>query len=195
MPELYRADPPQKIWIFPINLILRLQVISLNFMSGPKNMVFWFSTVLSPIKATFIKTAIFLPEAIIKQLPGGRVRVKGSFNDAPFSLAVQHLKDGARYFAVSAPLRKAARIRTGDKVEVTFRLVDPDKLDIPEELEAVLAQDDLALKNWKLLTTGYQRSLIHYVTAVKNVDSRIKRSLKLMEKLNAGLWDVQKRKN
>jgi uncharacterized protein YdeI (YjbR/CyaY-like superfamily) len=135
-----------------------------------------------------------LPEEIIEQLPKGRVRVKGTFNGAPFSLAVQHLKDGKYYFSVSAPLRKAARIKPGEKGEVTFKIVDPDKIEIPEELEAVLAQDDLAMKAWKKLTTGYQRSLIHYVTSVKNVDSRIKRSLQLMEKAKAGLLHGAKNK-
>lgn len=163
-------------------------------MSGRKTS-FRFITTLSTIKAAFVNTAIFLPEEIIEQLPKGRVRVKGTFSGALFSLAVQHLKDGARYFAVSAPLRKAAGIKPGDKVEVTFKLVDPDKIDIPEELKAVLAQDDLAMKAWKKLSTGYQRSLIHYVTSVKNVDSRIKRSLQLMERAKAGLLHGQKNKN
>jgi len=114
--------------------------------------------------------------------------VKGTFNGAPFALAVQHLRDGSRYFSVSAALRKAAGIKKeGDPVTVSFKIVDPDRLDIPEELEAVLLQDDLARKAWEKLTTGYQRSLIHYITSVKNVDSRIKRALDLLNRAKAGL--------
>lgn len=157
---------------------------------------FDFETRLSEIESAFIKTAIFLPADVIKKLPKGRVRVKGTFNGAPFALAVQNLKDGSRFFSVSAPLRKAAGgIKPGDKVRVSFRTVDPDKLDVPEELEAVLEQDDEARKAWDELTTGYQRSLIHYITSVKNIDSRIKRSIDLLNRAKAGLLHGQRKKS
>jgi hypothetical protein len=152
-----------------------------------------FEAKLSEIDSVFIKTAVFLPREVVRKLPKGRVRVQGTFNGAPFALAVQRLKDGSRYFSVGAPLRKAAHIKLGDTVKIVCKIVDPDKLDIPEELEAVLAQDDLAKKAWDKLATGYRRSLIHYVTAVKNVDSRIKRSLDLLNKAKAGLLHVQKK--
>ena len=153
---------------------------------------FRFQTSLAPIKAAFLKTAIFLPREVVRQLPKGRVRVKGTFNGAPFALAVQHLKDGSRYFSVSAPLRKAAGIKIGDPVTVSFKIVDPDKVEIPEELEAVLSQDDEAREAWDKLTRGYQRGLIHYVTSVKNVDSRIRRALDLLNRAKAGMLLGQK---
>ena len=154
---------------------------------------FYFEAILSDIDGRFIKTAIFLPENIIRKLPKGRIRVKGTFNAAPFALAVQNLKDGSRYFSVGAPLRRAAKMKLGDTVKVNFKIVDADKLEIPEELEAVLSQDDDARKAWQKLTTGYQRSLIHYVTSVKNVDSRIKRALDLLNRAKAGLLHGQKK--
>jgi uncharacterized protein YdeI (YjbR/CyaY-like superfamily) len=153
-----------------------------------------FEARLSEIDALFIKTVIFVPEEVIRQLPTGRLRVKGTMNGSPFALAIQHMKDGSRYFSVSAPLRKAAGIKAGDKARIDFKLVDPDLLEIPEELEAVLAQDDQARIAWEKLTTGYQRSLIHYVTSVKNVDSRINRAIELLEKAKAGLLHGQKKK-
>lgn len=154
---------------------------------------FYFEARLSDIDGRFIKTAIFLPENIIRKLPKGRIRVKGTFNAAPFALAVQNLKDGSRYFSVGAPLRRAAKMKLGDTVKVNFKIVDADKLEIPEELEAVLSQDDDARKAWQKLTTGHQRSLIHYVTSVKNVDSRIKRALDLLNRAKAGLLHGQKK--
>ena len=153
---------------------------------------FRFQTKLAPIEAVFMKSAIFLPKEIVRQLPEGRVRVKGTCNSIPFALAVQHLKDGARYFSVSGPLRKAAGIQIGDRVTVSFHLVDPDKLDVPEALQAVLDQDDAARKAWDKLTTGYRRSLIHYITSVKRVDSQINRALDLLNRAKAGLLHGQK---
>ena len=162
-------------------------------MSG-RTKSFQFQARLSEIEGTFIKTAIFLPLEVVRQLPSGRVRVKGTFNNAAFALAVQHQKNGSRYFSVGAPLRKAAGIKLGDKVKVKCKIVDPDKLDLPEELEAVLAQDEQGKEAWDRLTTGYQRSLVHYVTSVRNVDSRIKRAIDLINRAKAGLLHGQQKK-
>jgi hypothetical protein len=148
--------------------------------------VFSFKSTLVHIKGGLIHSVVYLPEEIVEQLPKGRVRTKGTINGIPFALAPQYQKDGGRFFTVNASLKKLARIKDGSKVEVSFRLVDPDLLDIPEELEAVLAQDEEAMTAWNNLTIGYQRSLILYVTSVKNVDSRIKRSLELVEKAKFG---------
>ena len=163
-----------------------------SFMTAQKNK-FQFTTRLSEIDAVFMKTAIFLPEETIQSLPKGRIRVNGTVNGAGFALAVQNLKDGSRYFSVSAALRKAAGIQVGDRVKVLFQIVDPDRLDIPEELEAVLTQDGAALKAWEKLTLGYRRSLIHYITSVANIDSRIRRAIDLLERAKAGSLHGQKK--
>lgn len=161
---------------------------------NPKKKTFSFHTVLSETDALFMRYVIYLPEEVVNQLPAGRVRVEGTVNGAPMALAVQHLKDGSRYFSVSAALRRAARVAVGGVVKVKFNIVDPGKLEVPEELEAVLSQDDDARKAWDKLTTGYQRSLIHYITSVKNVDSRIKRSLDLLNRAKEGRLHGQQKK-
>jgi len=155
---------------------------------------FHFRSKLSPIKGTFLNTVIYLPKDIVNALPKGRVRTKGTINGAAFALAPLYKKDGSRFFTVSAALRKAAKIKEGDAVEVNFRLVDPKIVDMPEELEVVLEQDEEAKKIWDTFTKGMQRSLIHYVTSVKNVDSRIKRSLELVEKAKTRSLNFQKTK-
>jgi hypothetical protein len=152
---------------------------------------FSFKSTLSSVKGSLMPCVIFLPEEITEALPPGKVRTKGTLNGVPFALAPQYKKGGIRFFSVSAALRKAARIKEGDKVEVVFRLVDPSVVDMPEELEAVLAQDDKAMAVWNTFPTGLQRSLVHYITSVKNVDSRITRSLQMMEKAKAGLLHSQ----
>jgi hypothetical protein len=164
-------------------------------MAKPKSTsTFTFKTTLSSIKGGLIHSVVYLPQEIVEQLPKGRLRTKGTLNGIPFALAPQYQKDGSRFFTVNAALKKAAKIKEGSRVEVTFKLVSPDLLDVPEELEAVLAQDEEAMTAWNNLTIGYQRSLIHYVTSVKNVDSRIKRSLELMEKAKFGQLAGAKKK-
>jgi hypothetical protein len=149
---------------------------------------FKFIAPLSEITELLVHTVVYIPESVMKKLPQKRVRVKGTMNDTQFSLAVQYRKSGLSFFMVSAPLRRAAKIKPGSQVRVEFSLVDSDKVDLPEELEAVLAQDDDGMNAWKKLTPGLQRSLAHYVFSVKNVDSRIKRALFLVEKVKQGAY-------
>src|SRR5688500_1223911 len=112
---------------------------------------FEFSIPLSTIDGVLVKTAIFLPENVVRQLPKGRVRAKGTVNGARFSLGVQHQVGRGSYSSVSAPLRKVAGIKAGDKVEGVSKLVDPERLDIPKELKEVLQQDESGMAAWKQL--------------------------------------------
>jgi len=141
----------------------------------------------------FLNTVVFLPDDIVRALPKGRIRAKGTMNGAPFDLAPQYKKDGSRFFTVSAALRKAAGIKAGDAVEVKFQLTDPESLVLPEELQAVLDQDPDGRAVWDTFTTGLQRSLMHYVTSAKTVDTRIKRSLELIEKAKTRSLSFQKK--
>jgi hypothetical protein len=163
------------------------ETASLTAMATPST--FKFTAPLSEITELLVHTVIYIPDSVLEKLPQQRVRVKGTMNGAPFALAVQYRKSGNSFFMVSAPLRRAARIKPGSQVKVEFSLVDSDKVDLPEEFKEVLAQDDDGLKKWKKLTPGLQRSLAHYVFSVKNVDSRIKRALMLIEKVKQGAYD------
>ncbi len=154
---------------------------------------FQFRTKLSPASRVFLNTVVFLPDDIVRALPKGRIRAKGTMNGAPFDLAPQYKKDGSRFFTVSAALRKAAGIKAGDAVEVKFQLTDPESLVLPEELQAVLDQDPDGRAVWDTFTTGLQRSLMHYVTSAKTVDTRIKRSLELIEKAKTRSLSFQKK--
>jgi hypothetical protein len=107
----------------------------------PASKVFAFTAPLEQLQGNLISAAVYIPETILKKLPQQRCRVKGTMNDAAFALAVQYRKNGRSFFTVSGPLRKAAGIRIGDKVKVTFSLVDSLKVDLPEEFIAVLEQD------------------------------------------------------
>jgi len=148
--------------------------------------IFSFSGKLQPVEGVLAQAAIFLPKNVIKKLPDGRVRAKGTFNQTPFSLGVQYKKDGGRFFVVSLILRKAGGIKIGDTVDVKFKLVNPEKVELPEELEAVLAQDEEGSKAWNKITPGFQRGIIHYITSTKNIDLRIKRSIQMVNRAKTG---------
>lgn len=162
----------------------------------PGKTTFQFETRLKTVHGSFTHTILVVPDEIIDALPvKGRVRTEGTMNKTPFALAIQHKKDGSRFFMVSAQLRRTAKIGSGDLVKVSFRIVDPDKVDVPEELQAVLDQDPEGLKLWESFTPGVQRGLSHYVNSVKNVDSRIKRALEIVEKSKFRQLHFQKKED
>ncbi len=159
-----------------------------------KKQSFSFETRLVEYDDTLVSTVVEIPADIIKKLPKGRVRVEGKLNELVFNLAIQFKKTGTRYLSISQAMRKTAKIEPGDKVKVSFQLVDPDKLELPEEMEAVLAQDDVGAKLWNKLTVGLQRSLVHYINTTKNVDLRIERALFLMNKVKSGAYKDRMKK-
>lgn len=142
-----------------------------------------FTNRLTHIDAAFMQYIIVVPDEVMERIDKkGRIRVKGTMNGVAFALAIQNLKTGERFFSVSAPMRKAAKIQLSVPVQVEFVLVDENQLDVPEELTAVLEEDPEGKAVFEQLTVGYRRSLIHYITSVKNVDSRIKRAIQLVQK-------------
>lgn len=159
-----------------------------------KKQTFSFVTRLAVNKHLLVSTVAEIPVSIIRKLPTGRVRVEGTLNQIPFNLAIQSKKNGPKYLSVSQAMRKSANVKPGDQVKVSFILVNPDKLDLPEEMEAVLAQDDEGAKKWNRLTVGLQRSLVHYINSAKNVDVRIERALFLINKVKSGVYDNRMKK-
>jgi len=147
-----------------------------------------FTTKLEKLQSNLSYTALFLPYEIVTQLPEkGRLRVAGFLNNKiPFNLAILNLKEGPKYLTVGSILRREAKIKEGDLVQVSFHLVDPNLLELPEELEIALAQDEDAQRVFDTFTVGYKRSLAHYITSTKNIDVRIKRALELLEKAKTG---------
>ncbi|KAB2917563.1 MAG: DUF1905 domain-containing protein [Bacteroidetes bacterium] len=153
-----------------------------------------FAARLTRIDGVYMHYILIVPDEIIERInKQGRIRTKGTMNGSPFALAIQNLKTGERYFSVSAPMRRAAKIQLSVPVQTEFILVDENELDIPEELIAVLDEDPEGKAAFDKLTTGSKRGLIHYITSVKNVDSRIKRAMQLVEKAKMGLLSVQRK--
>jgi hypothetical protein len=161
--------------------------------SRPKN-EFQFSGKLVELKGTFSYAAVLVPKTLLSQMPEGRLRVKGQLNHVPIDLAIQYRVSGPRFIMVSKLLARKAHVKIGDAVTVSFKLTNPKKVEIPEELAAVLAQDEESLAAWKKLTPGLQRSLCYYVNSVKNVDSRIKRSFEMVNKIKTGQLYLQRKK-
>lgn len=114
-------------------------------------------------------------------------------NEASFALAIQSQKNGVRYFSVSRDLKKKIKANIGEKIQVQFQLTDLDEIDVPEELTVLLEQDEEALAIWNTFTSGAKRGLVHYINTAKSTETRINRSIQIMNKAKAGLLYYQKK--
>jgi uncharacterized protein YdeI (YjbR/CyaY-like superfamily) len=74
----------------------------------------------------------------------------------------------------NAELEHAGRT-IGDHVEVAFRALAQDDVDVPPELSAALAASAKRRKAWSTHTAGTQRGLAHFVESAKRVETRQKR--------------------
>ncbi|MFT6868587.1 MAG: hypothetical protein ACJA08_003441 [Cyclobacteriaceae bacterium] len=88
------------------------------------------------------------------------------------------------FILINQKLKNNLGIELGD--EVAFML-DKDHSDygmvVPDELLVLLDQDDLGSKYFHQMTPGKQRSLIYIVNQVKNPDSRMNKSLAIVDHL------------
>ena len=57
---------------------------------------------------------------------------------------------------------------------------------MPEEFQEVLNQDEEGRQLFEQLKPGLQRSFLYYINTAKMVDTRINRSLQLIERLKTG---------
>jgi hypothetical protein len=163
-------------------------------MAIKKDKTYKFTGRLEALGAVSTNFGIIIPEEILESLPAAkRYRVKGLMNKTPFSLAINSIKGGIKYFAVGKTLKKACKLRQGEEVDISFYIVDVNIVDLPEELIEVLAQDEDGNNIWQSFKPGMQRSLAHYVFSVKNTDSRIKRALEIIHKAKTGTLFSQKK--
>ena len=109
-------------------------------------------------------------------------RVVCSINGSePFQCALMPSR-GKFYIIVNKQKRDALGIVAGDKVNVEL-VIDESKygLPMPAEFREVLDQDPEGDQVFHALTPGKQRSLLHFVGTIKDVDKRIHQSLVIVE--------------
>jgi len=114
-------------------------------------------------------TVVYLPEEIKMKLPFKqypRLRVNADILGYPIDGAFQP-GHGKTYLIVSKAVLKEIGVELGDRVTVQFTVADQNAVTVPDELEALLNRDKVALKVWKSLTPGKQRAFCHTVNSAK----------------------------
>lgn len=108
-----------------------------------------------------------------------------------FSVNGADLKNGALlsakkywYLLVNKSDAKQWRIQVGQEVKVAIAKDDSKYgMPMPDEFQEALNQDAIAAKYFDALTAGKKRTLLHLVGKVKNSQSRINKSLAILEHL------------
>lgn len=150
-----------------------------------------FNVVLEPLDEKMVHHLITVPEEIAARFIDGKgaprifCSVQGS---AEFPCAL-NLRHGKHVIIASKQLIKKNKLSVGIPFSISIRHDPENGLGLPEELAEVFDQDGVASKAYEALSNGHKRGLIHYINQAKSVDSRIKRSLDIMQKIKErGNW-------
>ncbi len=129
-----------------------------------------------------------VPAAIAKAISDkkGAIRILCSIEGGEeFPCALNPRKTGDYTIIASKQLIKANNLENKEAFELSVREDESDGLALPEELSEVLIQDDWGSKLFEELLPGRKRGYIYYVRSGKTVDTRIKRSFEIIEKLKS----------
>lgn len=147
---------------------------------------------------TYHYTVVYLDPSLHAALPldrHARLRVEADVSGVPVKGAWQPAR-GRWYLMLPKDGLKAAGLRVGSSVEVSFRVSPQDDVDIPDELAALLAAKVRVRKAWERLSPGKQRGLAYMVASAKRVETRAARVAKVEAVLlgkEPSPWDRQDR--
>lgn len=148
--------------------------------------VFEFRSFIHELTYLLNATYVEVPASIVQAM-GGTLsrRVVCTINGkVTFQIGFMALREGAAYITVNAQRLKKLGVKPGDEVHVS--LVNDESeygVPMPDELEALLQQDDEGARRFSLLSKGMQRYILNYVSSVKNPQKRIDRALLLVGNL------------
>ncbi len=139
-----------------------------------------FSTVLvSGTKRPYDSwTFVVVPDHVVATLGSKRAQVRGTIKGVSFTGTVSK-GEGVYRMPVPRDLQTKAEIACGDKVRV-FMEVDPEPrpVDIPQELQEVLAADPDLSRRFDGLPPAHRRAWAAYVADAKRAETRIRRAAK-----------------
>jgi Bacteriocin-protection, YdeI or OmpD-Associated/Domain of unknown function (DUF1905) len=128
---------------------------------------------LHPV-GTYAYTVVYLDPELHDSLPlkeNPRLRIEADISGVPVKGAWQ--PSGGRWYLMlpKAPIKQAG-ITIGSPVEVAFRLLPQDDVDVPPELSAALRLEPKARSAWSALSAGKQRGLAYMVASAKRPETK-----------------------
>ena len=126
-----------------------------------------------------------VPDDVVAILwDAGVRRVIGEINGHAYNRGIMGSAKDGRYLFFGKKILNEFGVRAGSRVEVTIAPdPDPNRVEVPQELELALAHNDEARARWETFTPGRKRGLCHHVISAKRKETRIRRSVELAEKI------------
>ncbi len=135
---------------------------------------------------TYRYHAIKLPAEVQSQIDfvtGVKQRFEGTVNGEEFAGALLPTGTGDYYMMVNGALRKKLKLKLGDSLSVSITIVDPNKVDVPEDVTRALSTDEEPLFKWDVLTPGTKRGILHQINSARSEALRADRIASLVERL------------
>lgn len=126
---------------------------------------------------SYYYTVVYLDASLQSDLPFAehpRLRVEADVSGVPVKGAWQPAR-GRWYLMLPKAALKAAGLKIGSNVEVSFRVISQDDVDVPDELALLLSKKARVRKAWEALSAGKQRGLAYTVASAKRPETRAAR--------------------
>lgn len=137
---------------------------------------------LDPIRGGY--RCILFEKRVVDSFPQGRKTrvILDIDNVLELQCGLQGYGDG-RYFSMIGKSRlDGYPLDLGQAVSViVYQDPNPLGVEIPEVLEALLEQDEIAKRVWDKLTDGRKRTLCHTLYRVKNIDKQVDKALDFLD--------------
>jgi hypothetical protein len=129
--------------------------------------------VLHPV-GLYNYTVVFLDADLHDSLPfkeSPRLRIEADISGVPVKGAWQP-SHGRWYLTLPKTPIKKAGIGIGSVVEVAFKLLPQDEVDVPPELSDVLESNKKTREAWAALSAGKQRGLAYMIASAKRPETK-----------------------
>jgi hypothetical protein len=132
-------------------------------------------------------TRLIVPASVAKSFGSlGRVWLQGTINRFPFRTSLFRLQDGTNCILVNSEMRKGAKAKAGDTVEVTLeRSSTVRHVEVPADIQRALAKSRKAKAAFDKLTPSHKRAYIDYVGQFTRPEARKQRIEQMIEELLA----------
>lgn len=120
--------------------------------------------------------AISVPAKITESLgTKGPVLVSGSVNkSAPFQVSLFPVGGGKHYIRIKSSVRKLTKTKVGDTIQFDFLVLDPDDVDIPDDLLNSLEAEEM-IDGFMDVPPGKRNYLIRRIREAAKPTTREKR--------------------
>ena len=95
-------------------------------------------------------------------------------NSEPFQVSLFPVGGGQHYIRIKAEVRQETSIKTGDRVQVRFTVLDRANVEIPDDLKEALSAERMTA-SFKSLPSGRQNFVIRRINDAVKPETREKR--------------------